>query len=356
MLYPHPLDYVTGMKYCLTSLKIKRDFKISSETFRVEELIDLSRYGFTCEKTGYAVLRAVKKDIDTLEFTRKLSKELNIPLSNILFMGLKDRNALTISYLFINHQLIDRKTFPILGRNFSVDLFGFIKKKPRRDIHIANKFVIKLPKINENEKYILKTMSKLMSSLGLPSYYGYQRFGTARYNTHILGKYIILGREDLFSKELLTPEYIREELFSRRMCGDLEGLFYERIYTGNLYVTSDSLLKLLRNMYIDAYASYLYNLLINRFIETFGYASLNKALPMPGCLDHREYYKELCEIEGLNTQHLALMPCFERNGLFYPFEIEIIETNNDMFYMFHLKPGTYATVVLREIFKEYLML
>ncbi|MEM1731912.1 MAG: tRNA pseudouridine(13) synthase TruD [Desulfurococcaceae archaeon] len=356
MLYPHPLDYIVGMKYHLTDLGVKKEFRISSETFQVEELIDLTKYGFTVNKTGYAVLKVVKKNTDTFETMRKLSKILDIPSSNILFMGLKDKNALSISYFFINHQFIDQRMFPVINKDFSISLLGFIKRKPRKSMHIANKFVIKLPEMSENEKDILKRISKLMISIGLPSYYGYQRFGTIRYNTHLLGKYVILGREDLFSMELLKSMYISEERFSRRMCGDFEDLFYEKVYTSRLHIMSDKVLGFSKNIYIDAYASYLYNLLINMVIKTTGYTLLNRPLPMPGCLNYMKYYEKICKKEGLTTYHLTLMPCFMRNGLFYPFDVKIYETNEGVFYTFYLKPGMYATVVLREIFKEYLRL
>ncbi len=357
--YIHPLDYVCGLKYYLTKEKLKYTYIVSSKNFIVEELIDWNNIGFSTEDGNYITLRIVKKNIDTFQALRIISSKTNIPEKNIHILGLKDRDSKTIQYAFINKQLINNiSDLSISDENIIVEPIGYTRIKPRKKHLIGNKFtlIVDEPREYDRAKQIIITITEK----GLPSYYGYQRFGVKRPNTHILGKYIILGRTDLFAKELLRSIYPLESIQSiiNRRFGVYDKLYYERIfsYNKNPEKALKTLLNILNNLYVDAYSSYLYNLLLNKIIDIYGWDKLIGQYPMPGCINSDKYYKDLLSKEGIAYGELIkYTKCWYREGLFKPIDPSIKIENDKLYISFILEKGYYATIVMRELFKENLL-
>lgn len=357
--YPHPLDYVTGLKYTLTRDKIPLEFEINPQVFHVEEVVDLHGLGFNKEHGEYAVLEMSKRGIEMFRALDYVTRELNIPSSNIYFYGIKDREATTTSYLFIKTSILHRHNLPIKTRNLSVDLVGFIRRKPTREFFEGNRFTVIMEPRSEDYEHLVKKIIGIMEKHGLPSYYGYQRFGWKRYNSHILGKYIVLGREDLFSRQLLKTMYPREdpEASYKRILGIYTGMLFESRYVAKpMGKRSRGIISFIRDIYIDAYASYLYNLVLNSIIEKKGIEHLDMSIPMPGCTGSRGLYEDIFTLEGIDSSSVKYMPCFQRHGLFKPLFISISRTSEGLVLEFLLKPGMYATIVLRELFKDNLLI
>ncbi|MEM4717154.1 MAG: tRNA pseudouridine(13) synthase TruD [Desulfurococcaceae archaeon] len=357
LIYPHPLDYVSGIKYTITNRHLPLEFNLNAETFHVSEIVDLNELGFNKERGEYVVLEIYKKNIEMFKAVSIVSKDLNIPRSNLFFYGIKDKNATTRSYLFIKSKLVDQASLPVIRDNLIVELKGYVKVKPRVSHYRGNKFKVHISNTRSEIINELREIVDYISIIGLPSYYGYQRFGLRRYNTHVLGKYLLLGREDYFSYQLLKSLYPLEDAKPTlsRITGDYGNLLYEKLYiTSPVSKASKKILKYLNELFIDAYASYLYNLLLNAIIETRGLQSLNFPIPMPGCTAHRDLYHNIAESEGVDPVLLDKLPCFYRNGLFKPLNNLIYEDKGSLIYEFQLKPGMYASIVLREIFKDRL--
>lgn len=364
LIYPHPLDYVTGLKYTITDSKLPVEFEPSSETFHVLELVDLNEAGFSAEKGEYAVLRLWKKDIEMFKAVEIVSSKLKIPAANIYFYGIKDKRACTESYLFIKSRLVDQSLLPLLAKNIRVELVGYVRSKPKRTMFKGNRFRVLIESADPHgTASLLKEIVHTFSITGLLGYYGYQRFGWKRYNSHVLGKYILLGREDLFAEEFLKTLYPTEDAESalKRYLEVYENLAYERFYVKTtLSQGLKAINKKVRNMFIDAYYSYLFNLLINLVIEKEGLnAPSLESLPMPGCRNSAQYYKyyeRIARMENMDLSLLADYNCFYRQGTFRPINSIIDLHNGYIVYEFVLKPGMYAMVVLRELFKDNLVL
>lgn len=357
--YPHPLDYVVGLKYAVLDEKIPASYSMSPETFTVEELVDFTSLGFNKEQGEYIVLRVAKRDLETFKAVSIVSKILDIPRENLYYYGLKDKNAYTVSYLFVKSKLVDQRSLPIIRDNLSVELYGFIRVKPRSIHFMGNRFKVYIEPSREDVIFKLKEIVKKLEDTGLPSYYGYQRFGTRRYNTHLLGKLIIQNREDLFSHYFLRALYPLEEIDATidRLSRDYKRLYYESIYVKSRKPVSHIVaLKELGDLFIDAYASYLYNLLLNTIIEKEGFSHLDRKLPMPGCIWSFDLYGEILEHEELDQHSISKLPCFSRDGLFRPLNNAIYSERGFVIYDFTLKPGMYASIVLRELFKDGLIL
>jgi len=363
-VYRHPLDYAIGAKYYLTRKRVDVEFKINSENFYVEEIVDFTKLGFDRQKGQYAVFAIRKKDRDTLAVLRKLSRILYIPPENIVVLGLKDKDSTSIQYAFIKRELASnpKEVENASDKYVEFSFIGYVARKPREGDLVGNKFEIVVENAMKSHYEVFQEIVSEIASKGLPSYYGYQRFGVKRANTHLLGKFIVLGRLDLFVHEILHGLYPVEGLrgIVKRLANTFNGgMVYERV----VYAVKDPdyavrvAREMTRDIFTDSYSSYLYNLLLNKIIEAYGWSALDSDYPTIGCVEYfDEYYKDLALIEGLSSQHVAFFKCWFRRGLFKPRSVKLEFKDNTITFTFILEKGFYASILLREIFKENLIL
>jgi tRNA pseudouridine13 synthase len=359
LTYPHPLDYAAGIKYTLTDYKVNRVYTLTPETFHVEEIVDLEKMGYSTERGEYAVVRLVKENLETLKAIEMLAENLGIPAENLYFFGLKDKSARSVLYVFIRKAILDFSKLPFETENLRAEFKGFVRVKPSLSHHVGNRFTIIVRDIDERQVSVFKDIVRLIVTHGLPSYYGYQRFGVRRCNSHLLGKYTLLRREDIFANELLSKIYLYEDraVTFKRLVKNYHGLRYESLYL-KLFATStrDSHYARYFNLLRGAYSSYLFNLLLNSVIERSGWSSLDRDYPLVGCLDRAaEFYSKILETECLELSELKSTPCYYRRGLFKPINSSVKFSSGTLQYEFQLERGMYATIVLREIFKENLV-
>lgn len=354
----HKLDYVAGTEYYLTNEKIDYEYRLDPNTFYVEEIVDLEKIGFSKETGNYVVLKLFKRNVDTYTALLRISKKIGIPVENIVFLGLKDKYASTTQYLFIKKDLVDvNDIIDSSSSEYELDFYGYSRRKPRKSDLKGNKFKILIDNLSDEDFTVLKKMLSKIIDYGLPSYYGYQRFGFRRFNTHILGKYLILNRFDLFLHDFLHSIYPCEEYESvlKRIEGRFDSFIYEKIVyrSRDVFKSIKLINRILRNLYVDAYASYLYNMLLNNIIEKQGWSFLNKMYPTIGCIKYiNEYYKDILVIESIPLSSVYLFKCWFRKGLFKPISLSISRLNRGVVVEFNLERGFYATIIIRELFKD----
>ncbi len=361
--YRHPLDYGIGAKYYLTHEKLGVEFRVNNDNFYVEEIINFNRLGFNDKTGNYIVFILEKRNIDTFNALYNVKKHFNIPVENFIILGLKDKVATTKQYVFIKRELVDPDSLheDIIGKNYRFKFIGYTLRKPRVDDLVGNKFTIVVNAQDNTIYHKLRILVDKIASRGLPSYYGYQRFGVKRVNTHLLGKYLVLERIDLFIHELLHGIYPSDETYSliKRVIGTYTGgMVYERMIkvSRDLFSSINKVRSMTRDLYIDAYTSYLYNLLLNKIIEKMGWEALDNEYPTIGCMEYYdEYYRDIAEQELIPESKLIYFKCWFRRGLFKPMNNTIVRRNNSILYSFTLRKGCYASIVLREIFKEDLI-
>ncbi len=376
-IYCHHLDYVCGLKYCLTNGYVKVEYRQSPDTFIVEELIDYGKLGYSRADGEYVLYRLVKKGVDTLYALRTIAKYYRIPYTNIGFLGLKDRDSLSVQYITIKKHLVRedyaRHNELVFERdNIKLYFIGYIRGKLHRKALIGNRFSIRIgdPKYTDLVKDIIKKINKY----GLPSYYGYQRFGTKRYNTHLIGKYIILGNIAYAVRELLYSLYPRETINSliarsERKLNRIYRLYYEwrlsRILSKkrSLEAVIYGLKKNVLLLFIEAYQSYLFNEALNRYIKKYGWVREEEICVYgPGCRGNSDLYHDILCVEGLSADSLVNslssygVSGWRRNIVLKLVDPEINILNGELWIKFTLGIGQYATIVLRELFKENLLI
>lgn len=359
-IYLHPLDYVTGMKHYLTSTKLDLTYELTPHTFQVEELINWSSLDLNDSKGEYVVLEIRKSMVDTIQVVNTLAKKLNIPFENIVYLGLKDKWATATQFLFVKKQLFNPSVIEdIRNDKVNVEVKGFVSRKPRGRDLLGNRFIVKLGSVSEALVTRIRELVELINEKGLPNYYGYQRFGVHRPNTHLIGLYTVSYRFNDLAWCLLRDTYYWEDpgVVLKRSSGCFDGLIYEKIVSTSRSVSKavSEINRLTRGIYVEAYVAYLFNMLLNKVIEFKGWTYLDELYPTVGCRDAADLYRDIIEFDGLDPSRIPSKTCWFRRGLFKP-GIQIEKNGYSLNLSFTLSRGMYATVVLRELFKDGLKL
>ena len=192
--------------YVTTTEPVNGVLKGSPEDFVVEEIpIPMEKL----ENGKYTIIKVKLREWDTSRFLIFLARQLHISNKRITYAGTKDKNAVTTQYFCINHdfqperlnindcEVLDAfRTNRILGLG---DLMG-------------NRFRINLRASTESIHAITEAVRQLREIGGFPNYFGLQRFGSVRTNTHVVGKLIVQGKEEeAASRYIFDPDIDREE-------------------------------------------------------------------------------------------------------------------------------------------------
>jgi len=257
--------------------------KENPEDFTVEEVADIPK----SDNGRYTIIKAEIIDWDTNRIVEEIASMLRISRKRISYAGTKDKRARKIQYFCINAPV------DVSGLAFK----GFrIIDKFRTDHYLklgdltANRFRIRFQ--GASDDYIKRQYEKMMENGGFPNYFGQQRFGSRRRNTHDVGRLIVTGRyEDavrlyLYDERYDTEDYRKEFIetldYNRALEKFPRTLRFERSIIGyyaqhhTFRGAFDALPKNLAIMFVHAYQSHLFNRMLSLRIEKYG---LNRAIP-----------------------------------------------------------------------------
>ncbi len=213
-------------------------FSKNSKDFVVSEI---PLYEFS-GKGEHLVLKVRKKDLTTWQMLKAISEQSGVKVKEIGYAGLKDKAGMTIQYISLPKKFekeiekFKHEKIKILEKTYHDNKIkvGHLK---------GNRFFIRLKKVSKVDVEKLKNVLALIEREGFPNYFGYQRFGNDKEN-------FLIGREIL------------------------EGKRKERN-------------KKMRNFFISAYQSHLFNLWlsrrveINRFFASFDVKELSDVFDFP---------------------------------------------------------------------------
>lgn len=405
--------------------RIKQD----AEDFFVNEIANID-----LNEGNYLIIKVKKKNWDTMNLARVLSNILGISQKRIYYAGTKDKRAIAIQYFSIknaNEEIVEKLKSSRL-RDVEIEIVGKSRKAVNLGNLLGNEFSIKIVDVNTNEiEEKIEAIKRELMDKGTPNFFGLQRFGSIRYITHEVGKMIVKGRfKDAFWIYVAKPfegeskevKKIREELWNTRdeKFGLRElpkHLRYERLLLQKLREGKDeegallSLPKNLKMMFVHAYQSYIFNLLLSERIaefeslkkiedeDTISFVSFKQnkkryyffkedysivksntkrrikflidkrraalALPLPGYETKvegwcKEKLNEILEKEEVKLKDFKnKYKEFSSKGSFRSADILAEWTNlsyeiekNDVKFNFYLPKGCYATIFLREFTKN----
>jgi len=131
---------------------------------------------------------------NTLDVVLDIAREYKLSRKRMGFAGMKDKAAVTRQWICVsnmepeNLQELEEKLYNVkileITRN---------EKKLRIGQLLGNKFKILIRNTPDPEKDAITTQEILtkLTETGVPNYYGWQRFGKKRPNTHVVGKFLV---------------------------------------------------------------------------------------------------------------------------------------------------------------------
>ena len=165
-------EYIMDREYLQDTQKIEFEFEQNEHDFIVDEIAHTHHKG----KGNFLILLVRKVEMTTWDMIASFAKFLNLPAEKIGYAGLKDKHATTTQYISIEakyenalkkykHKQI--KILKITRDNHSIrmgDLSG-------------NRFKINLYGVEQIEAGRIDKLAHKSAKIGLPNYFGYQRFG-----------------------------------------------------------------------------------------------------------------------------------------------------------------------------------
>jgi tRNA pseudouridine13 synthase len=262
------IDSQIGISVFSTTFNgIGGQIRSEAEDFQVSEVISDKSLKSISTQEGYAVYKLKKRKIDTNHALSDIFRKTGIRLKAL---GLKDAFAVTEQFVCSDSRGKSIENYS--SDKYSIEKIGFVKKPLSKKDMIANHFNIKISDCEDR-------LSEFVDYQKILNFYGYQRFGSKRPVTHLIGK-ALLRRDFKKAVELIvsfTSKYdskenteIREKLvdksnYKKYLDQVPPQMDIERIVLQEMIDHDDAQKAIhavplnLRRFYVQAYQSYLFN-------------------------------------------------------------------------------------------------
>jgi tRNA pseudouridine13 synthase len=172
-------------------LPVTGRLRATPEDFAVDEVL-----GFEADGAGdHLLLRIRKRNANTEWVARQLARHARVPVRDVGFAGLKDRNAVAEQWFSVPARAravgwwrgLREPEFEVLG----AQAHG---RKLRRGALTENRFRIRVREIEGDLEKLLERLD-LVRQRGVPNYFGSQRFGLGASNLSTLAAWALEGWE-----------------------------------------------------------------------------------------------------------------------------------------------------------------
>jgi TruD family tRNA pseudouridine synthase len=359
----------------------------TERTVLVSALSDLSITSPSVENSGRTLYADMTKiALTTHTAINQIAECLGISKDQISYAGIKDAGAITAQEIAI-------RDVPKEKLNSLTTLAEVMLKNIR-----TGKGILKLGQLNGNRFTILiRTEASVPEAFlqqklkdaeknGVVNFYGPQRFGAPRYNTHLYGKALFEGNPEKAIRIFMTDETefelpimkaIRRQ--GANVYGDWRKMresFLELPYSFRIeielldilikiqprnkydYIRALSYLKEYIKIWVYSYASYAANLFLSNLIESK--AEIPNTIPLLACTDKNTpyeyeqflrnenvwgYQSKLAELSFLQLPETAYL-----QTKMYPKIIGSAVTDEGVALSFELPKGSYATTFIESLF------
>ncbi|HJT10215.1 MAG TPA: tRNA pseudouridine(13) synthase TruD [Candidatus Nitrosotalea sp.] len=386
------LDSTVGISvYCTKSQGTGGKIRTAQDQFFVSEVLRQKSLDKISDSGKYAVFKLKKSGIDTNHALSDIFEKQGIRLKAL---GLKDANATTEQ--FVCDMNVSRAYGNITTNRYSIEKIGFVQKPLTKKDMVGNHFKIKIEGADFSKISSFDQHDKILN------FYGYQRFGSRRAVSHLIGKAIVQRNFSQAVETLLsfTSEYdlpennkIRERLkdkanYSKTFDEVPPQMDIERLVLRNMIEHDNAAQALhsipisLRRFFVEAYQSFIFNRTLSMAYEMgedlfhpqaddvcydkddnlgryqndpeqkltvplVGYSyskknrfeyQISKILQEEGITTKDFFVKEMQEVSGEGGFRQSVMSCKD-------FAVDA------QYVSFTLSRGSYATILLREIIK-----
>lgn len=321
--------------YNIDSKELTFSFSQNEDDFIVEEIpIKFSNKG------NFLILKIKKRNLSTWDLITILSKNLNIYENEIGYAGLKDKNATTIQYISIPKKYSkDIKKF----KNKKIEILDTILHSNKLNIGdlLSNRFLINLKgvdyitlnKIEKNIKTILK--------IGMPNYFGFQRFG----------KEVEINLQK--AKDLIENKiYIKDRKLEKMLISAYQSYYFNSWLIERLKLNKDRFELINGDIFDNKIDNKLFTAKnINKKIEED--FTLNKIIPT-GLLPGKKVFRSILNARQLEEKFDnsdIYEKGYRRDAVVFPKVLNIKYNKDDKVCNldFILQKGSYATVFIENI-------
>jgi tRNA pseudouridine13 synthase len=301
------LEKTIGIEiYATHSLGIGGKIRQKIEDFTVEEVLvdgSMAKIASSEGAVEHAPLEAstamnhyllcvlIKRNWDTFIALRNIAAQLGIDTRQIQIAGIKDAKAITAQHITVEG-ISAEELRKIHVKDIEVRPIGYLRGKLSSYYLLGNSFHITIRSITYSEstikKLVAETIKELETAGGIPNFFGHQRFGTTRPITHLVGKAITKGNFKNAAMLFLANPSQHEHPASRQAREELQAtldfkqalrrfptqLRYERLMLKRLSERPDDFVGAfkrlpikLRELFIQALQSYLFNKFLSKRIE-----------------------------------------------------------------------------------------
>ena len=304
-----PDDFVVSEILSPGALKMIRDFGVDGSSSSSSSSSSSADASSPAKGKGYAVYALRKRGIDTAHALGAIRKMTGARLKPL---GLKDASAATTQYV-CSTGAAGRRLRDISASRFGLVFAGYAKRPLTKKQMLGNRFRIRIsgdwsgPGSSRRDVPAAATAPDPSGFAAyadsVPNFYGYQRFGSGRPVTHMVGGAVTRGDHDEAVRLILeyeSPYDTRERREVRENLADPAlyaqsarrlppGMDTEKTVLEELARHGDSLRALravpllLRRLYVSAYQSYVFNRTLSAAIA----AGEGLSDPKPGdvCFD-----------------------------------------------------------------------
>lgn len=271
------LDKLIGIStYCTKVEGIGGKIKSSPEQFFVSEILREKSLDKISSSGSYTVYKLKKQGIDTNHALSDIFTKYGLRLKAL---GLKDANATTEQY--VCDMTTGRSTNTLVTNRYTLEKIGLLQKPLTKKDMIGNHFKIKIENADFTKISQFNEQDKILN------FFGYQRFGSRRPVSHLIGKAILQKNFEYAVETLLsyTSEYdlphnnkIREMLKDKSNYSKIfkevpPQMDIERIVLDEIINHGDALRALraipiqLRRFFVEAFQSFVFNQTVSRAYE-----------------------------------------------------------------------------------------
>jgi len=385
----YELDHELGLDYFITPTSgLGGELRERLDDFVVNEIPAQLPHNPTGEYTHFTL---EKRNWETASAIFAIARTIGVSRERFSYAGNKDKRALTTQRVSAWRVEEDRLREIKMNR---IRLYDFDRSDFRLNTGdlTGNKFHVVIRRLSLHEQSIatvVRAACEQIKSNGVPNYFGYQRFGTIRPNTHLVGRELVKGNLEESVLEYLGKPFDTEPGDSREARRYLDEtrdyqsalqrypqrLTYERMMLTELARNPENyagalrrLPKTLRTLFVHAYQAFLFNRTLSRMLE-LEEDCRRESLPLIG---YRTIFtggvasgiqRSLLQEDGMTTDSFRIRPLLELSstGDERPAFLDVNptvrvdeQTNGDITVTaeFALPPGSYATTVIRELMKS----
>jgi tRNA pseudouridine13 synthase len=245
--------------------------------FIVEEI---PGFELSSGKDEHTVFMLEKQGVDTFDAIRRIAQRLRISLFEIGYAGLKDKHALARQYVSIPTK------YNVQGLKMDsvvLTLVGYSRKKIKIGDLAGNRFTIVVRDVKESELADISQRAETIVTSGVPNYFDSQRFGSV-IDRIFIGKEVVLKNYEKAVKQYLTAyqktetKKIKDE--KRKILSQWNDLVGVRVYNKAFAIVIKEYIKTkdwraayrkipahLREMYVNAYQSFLWNECVKEILK-----------------------------------------------------------------------------------------